>query len=200
MQRGITGYHQDAAGDWVAELSCGHDQHVRHRPPFEERPWVQSPEGRLDRLGAPLECPPCDRAEAPATLRLVRTGPEWTEQTLPAGLRRRHRLRPGTWGRLRVHDGRLGFSMAGEPPVEVELAAGAEQLIPPETDHEVQPIDGVRVSLDLLAVDRHHDASTRSPTDEGGDPACWAGSVCPDCGAMTEGSGHRPGCPDAEPA
>ena len=28
----IDGFHQDADGDWVAELSCLHDQRVRHEP------------------------------------------------------------------------------------------------------------------------------------------------------------------------
>jgi rubrerythrin len=27
---------------------------------------------------------------------------------------------------------------------------------------------------------------TRPPADEGGDPACWLGRVCPECGAFTE--------------
>jgi uncharacterized protein YeaO (DUF488 family) len=31
------------------------------------------------------------------------------------------------------------------------------------------------------------------PDDEGGDAACWAHLVCPDCGAI-EAEGHRPGC------
>jgi hypothetical protein len=30
-------------------------------------------------------------------------------------------------------------------------------------------------------------------TEEGGDSACWARLVCPECGAMTT-EGHRPGC------
>lgn len=30
---------------------------------------------------------------------------------------------------------------------------------------------------------------------EGGDPACWAHQVCPECGAVADvESGHRPGC------
>jgi hypothetical protein len=31
---------------------------------------------------------------------------------------------------------------------------------------------------------------------EGGEPACWAHLVCPDCGAV-ESEGHRPGCRSA---
>jgi hypothetical protein len=65
MERAIVGFHQDAAGDWVAELACGHRRHVRHRPPFELRPWVVEAEGRRRRLGTPLECGLCDR-DAPA--------------------------------------------------------------------------------------------------------------------------------------
>ena len=55
----ITGFHQDAEGDWVAEFACGHSQHVRHRPPWETRPWVASEAGRAAKLGASIECPAC---------------------------------------------------------------------------------------------------------------------------------------------
>jgi predicted ArsR family transcriptional regulator len=34
---------------------------------------------------------------------------------------------------------------------------------------------------------------------EGGEPACWAHLVCPDCGAV-ESEGHRPGCEQGRPA
>jgi hypothetical protein len=60
----ISGFHRDLAGDWVAELACGHRQHVRHRPPFQNRPWTQSEAGRAEKLGAAIECPLCD-AEPP---------------------------------------------------------------------------------------------------------------------------------------
>ena len=30
MQQPITGYHTDEEGHWVAQLACGHNQHVRH--------------------------------------------------------------------------------------------------------------------------------------------------------------------------
>lgn len=63
MKQPICGYHRDHEGHWVAELACGHNQHVRHKPPWVERPWVVSPIGRAAMLGVPLNCLKCDRGE-----------------------------------------------------------------------------------------------------------------------------------------
>ena len=60
MKQPICGYHKDEHDDWVAELTCGHFQHVRHKPPFFSRPWVVSPEGRDSMLGEELNCVKCD--------------------------------------------------------------------------------------------------------------------------------------------
>jgi Protein of unknown function (DUF3565) len=57
--RKIVGFHQDDAGDWVADLECGHTQHVRHNPPWQSRPWVTTPEGRASRIGTELPCAKC---------------------------------------------------------------------------------------------------------------------------------------------
>ncbi len=64
MKQPIVGFHQDAVGDWVAELSCGHGQHVRHSPPLSFRAWVLTPEGRARFLGYELDCKRCDEAHA----------------------------------------------------------------------------------------------------------------------------------------
>ncbi|HXF94271.1 MAG TPA: DUF3565 domain-containing protein [Nitrospiraceae bacterium] len=60
MERVIVGFHQDEHGDWVADLVCGHGQHVRHQPPFMNRPWVLTEEGRQRRLGQTLVCKTCN--------------------------------------------------------------------------------------------------------------------------------------------
>jgi len=60
----ITGFYQDEDGDWVVTLSCGHTQHVRHRPPFMQRPWVITEAGRQARLGQPFDCGWCRQAKA----------------------------------------------------------------------------------------------------------------------------------------
>jgi len=100
VERTVVGWHQDAQGEWVAELACGHQQHVRHRPPFQVRPWVLEAEGRRQSLGTPRECPLCD-----------------------------------------------------------------EKMPAPEAAPEA-----------------------------GGEAACFAHLLCPDCGVVLDGSPHRPGC------
>lgn len=65
MDRRIVGYHVDDENDWVAELECGHFQHVRHNPPWINRPWAVSPEGRASMLGRPLPCRKCDAGAPP---------------------------------------------------------------------------------------------------------------------------------------
>ncbi len=68
MDRTIASFHQDELGDWVARLACGHHQHVRHDPPWTNRPWVTSPEGRASKLGEALACRKCDQGAPPDAL------------------------------------------------------------------------------------------------------------------------------------
>jgi Protein of unknown function (DUF3565) len=59
MLRRITGFRQDDAHLWIAELECGHGQHVRHNPPWEIRPWVVAEGTRTAMIGTTLSCPIC---------------------------------------------------------------------------------------------------------------------------------------------
>jgi len=63
VEQRIVGYHQDDEQQWVAELECGHGQHVRHTPPWQNRPWVTTAEGRASHLGTTLACRRCDDME-----------------------------------------------------------------------------------------------------------------------------------------
>lgn len=149
MQRRIQGFEQDDVGDWVAHLDCLHRQHVRHAPPFRDRPWVLTEEGRAEHLGAALDCPLCDRAELPDGLEVVRTV-TFDEHTWPAGLRRDHRVAARVWARLRVLDGQVRFTMATDPPLDRTLTAGEEQAIPPDVLHAVDPGDAASITVDFL--------------------------------------------------
>jgi len=59
LPRKIVGFHQDEDLDWVAELECGHQQHVRHNPPWTVRHWVTTAEGRRAHIGEELLCLAC---------------------------------------------------------------------------------------------------------------------------------------------
>ena len=150
MERAITGFVQDEAGDWVALLECLHRQHLRHNPPFRSAPWVLDKGERQKRIGAPLDCPLCDRAELPGDLLVVRTTDTWTEDTMPAGLRRAHRVAAGTWGRLVIESGELRFRANTEPALDTLLRAGDSQPIPPGVEHDVEPQGSVRFLVEFL--------------------------------------------------
>mmetsp|Transcript_13937 Transcript_13937/g.33784 ORF Transcript_13937/g.33784 Transcript_13937/m.33784 type:complete len:144 (+) Transcript_13937:343-774(+) len=64
-KRRIVGYHIDEENQWVAQLECGHFQHVHHDPPMTERPWVLTLEGRDAMLGYELGCKKCLKDEPP---------------------------------------------------------------------------------------------------------------------------------------
>jgi hypothetical protein len=65
MERKIVGFHLDEERHWVAELDCGHYQHVRHNPPWSNRPWVTTEKGRGKVLGRTLKCKKCDIGAPP---------------------------------------------------------------------------------------------------------------------------------------
>ena len=150
MRRRIVGFDRDDEGDWVARLACLHSQHVRHRPPFWDRPWVESEAGRRERVGTDLDCPLCDRAELPDGLTVARTAGPFDADSIPQGLRADHRIAEGSWGLLRVAEGSVGFRIALDPPLDRRLAAGDRQAIPPGVAHHVVVDGPVVLAVDFL--------------------------------------------------
>ena len=49
-----------------------------------------------------------------------------------------------------MHEGRLRFTVQTDPPVDVVLETNAIQAIPPEFDHEIEPLGAARFSLEWL--------------------------------------------------
>jgi len=150
MRRLITGFHRDEEGDWVAELDCLHGQHVRHQPPFRVAPWVLDEDERRARVGAPLDCPLCDRAELPDGLHPVRTTATWDADAVPAALRRRHRVAAGTWALVEVLAGEVRFTAATDPPLDVVVTPAGPQPVPPGVDHDVEPGPDARLRVTFL--------------------------------------------------
>ena len=63
MQQAIISFHLDEEQHWVAGLACGHGQHVRHTPPWQNRPWVMTKQGRKEKIGILLDCKKCEKCE-----------------------------------------------------------------------------------------------------------------------------------------
>lgn len=147
MQRKIVGFHQDAQGVWVAELECSHGQHVRHNPPFQQRPWVMAEEGRRDKLGVELDCLYCNMATLPADVKAYRQTARFTNETMPAGLLADHRTKVGVWGRIVVEQGQLQYSCAQGVFV---LQPGVVGIVEPNVVHHVMPLGEVAFYVEFL--------------------------------------------------
>jgi Protein of unknown function (DUF3565) len=119
MQGRITGYQQDEEGDWVAELECGHRQHVRHNPPWTNRASVTTAEGRAARLGESLDCKLCDSGE-PSNLK--------DDPNETTNLAAKHPDFAGRQGRNRTTDTRIFSLLTGVRGFSQSITCGACQL------------------------------------------------------------------------
>jgi tellurite resistance-related uncharacterized protein len=148
MQRPIADFGVDQHGDPFACLSCGHRQHVRHNPPFTNRPWVTTEAGRRSKLGEMLDCVRCDRFEIPDGYSVSRRTPEFDEHSVPAGLLRNHTTKRGVWGRIIVTRGQVNYIVDGVDEV-FELTPGVAGVVVPERPHRVEPVGAVTFHVEF---------------------------------------------------
>ena len=149
MQTTIQGFHHDEDGQWVAELSCGHTQHMRHQPPWQDRAWVQSEVERTQRIGAAIDCTLCDMPVLPADVCEYKRTPSFTEHSVPAGLLSQHQTKAGVWARIVVTSGRLEYSF-GEPRRVFMLAPDRSGIVLPQVLHQVTPRGPVVFHVEFL--------------------------------------------------
>jgi len=86
-------------------------------------------------------------ADTPAPVP-YRSTPVFDEQSLPRGLRNEHRTKAGTWGVIRVLEGRLRLQVL-EPPTESVLTPEHPALVLPEQPHQVEPVGPMRMQVDF---------------------------------------------------
>jgi len=149
VPRAIVGFSQDEAGVWVASLECGHGQHVRHNPPWQLRPWVQSEDGRRQHLGLHLDCVKCSMPQLPADAERYKTIGPFNDETIPAGLLSAHSLKPRVWGHIVVSEGQLRYVIERAPEVAFVLQPGAPGVVLPEEPHHVEVLGPVRFEVEF---------------------------------------------------
>lgn len=74
--------------------------------------------------------------------------PVFDENTLPAGLRREHRTRPGVWGVIRVLDGRVRYRVL-DPVSEAILDPDHPGMVLPDQPHFVAPLGAIRMQVEF---------------------------------------------------
>ena len=92
MTSSIAGFHADAEGHWVAELACGHNQHMRHDPPWQNRPWVLTAEGRQQFIGTEIRCTQCEESSRMMSMEPIGTvrSPYTETHQIPKGCGAEH--------------------------------------------------------------------------------------------------------------
>jgi hemoglobin len=151
-------------GRWLSlfDAACAETQTPEAAALFRERAAAIA---RSLRMGLFEPLPVRRRAEPetgagslPPGLRRVRSTPVFTEATVPAGLLRRHRTAPDTWGLVRVLEGRLLLRVLDPPGERVLDPAHAPGVVRPGVPHEVQPLGPVR-----FLVEFHRAPETPAP-------------------------------------
>lgn len=74
--------------------------------------------------------------------------PVFDENTLPGGLRKEHRTKPGVWGFIRVLKGRLRYKVL-DPITETILDPDRPGLVLPDQPHSVEPLGAMQMQVDF---------------------------------------------------
>jgi len=82
----------------------------------------------------------------PSDAREYKRTATFTEETLPTALRKEHRTKAGTWGRIVVTEGQVEFHSRGRVRV---LATGDAAIVEPEVPHHVTPLGAMRLHVEF---------------------------------------------------
>jgi len=88
----------------------------------------------------------------PSDVRPYRRTDVFTEETVPAALRRAHNTKAGVWGLIHVLEGRLAYRITdpARPPAEQVLTPDAPPgVVEPTVLHEVEPLGPVRFFVEF---------------------------------------------------
>ena len=90
--------------------------------------------------------------ELPKGLTAYKRTPVFDQDSIPAGLRREHRTKPGVWALIHVLAGKLRYRRAGVPGTQV-LTPAQPGIVHPEEPHDVQPMGPVSFFVEFHAAE-----------------------------------------------
>lgn len=99
-------------------------------------------------LGTALDCVRCDRFELPDGFVSYKQTPVFTEETIPAGLKKDHSTKTGVWAKIIVIQGKLRYRV-GALGTDMELSQDKLGIVVPEVLHSVEPLGEVRFFVEF---------------------------------------------------
>jgi tellurite resistance-related uncharacterized protein len=138
--------------DRQLELAREMAAYISPRPGFTHHPLTTQAAAHMvdlvDRGIHYRSVDPVMTAAQPTLAKPYKSTPVFDEVSLPAGLRREHRTKAGSWGVIRVLEGRLRYQVL-DPRSEVILEPGHPGLILPEQPHLVEPLGPIRMQIEF---------------------------------------------------
>ena len=87
----------------------------------------------------------------PPDVKPYRRTAEFTEQTLPAALRKHHSTKPNVWALIHVLEGRVRYCVPAWNHDEI-LEPGKLGLVAPQVEHFVEPLGPLRMYVEFHAL------------------------------------------------
>lgn len=78
-----------------------------------------------------------------------KTTPEFTQDSVPAGLRRNHTTAAGVWGRIVILEGSLRYNIEEPEAEQLLLTPGTYGIVEPQMAHHVEMIGPVRFCVEF---------------------------------------------------
>jgi len=78
--------------------------------------------------------------------------PEFTEDTIPAGLLKAHQTKAGTWGKINVTEGKLLYRILEPEHEEILLSKSLFGVVEPTILHEVESQGAVRFHVEFFRL------------------------------------------------
>lgn len=85
----------------------------------------------------------------PAHLEHYKTTPEFSQESVPAGLLRNHTTAAGVWGRIVVLEGSLRYVIEAPEPETHLLVPGTPGIVEPQVPHHVALAGPVRFCVEF---------------------------------------------------
>jgi tellurite resistance-related uncharacterized protein len=99
-------------------------------------------------IGKMLNCVRCDKFEMPDGFIPYKRTPVFTEESVPAALRKDHTTKAGIWAKITVLEGKLRYRVAALD-TDTEVSADNLGIVVPEVPHRVELLGAARFFVEF---------------------------------------------------